>query len=373
MATATSVRKRILVVAEDTTTRNLLRRQLQEVEFDVAVATHLADLIERLPEYAPDVMLVTMSENRVQLLHICEKLKASPTYRHIPIVLLAPSGDAVAGDTLAAKVDEILVGSITQAELLARVRSMVRIRQQYDELERTIEMRMALSYMIVHDVRNPLAAISLYMQLLKRKAQLQPDQIKYLDLALGEAQKMSSFLDDMLMLSKMERGRLSLSHSPLSLDRVCASVVEKLTPLAETQGVRLKINHSPQTQPIMADVTLFQRMLENLIAVALKRSPVDSVVALSVSYPRTMQANGEVQAQALPMLKLSVSDQGEPIPVEDLERIFDQLEAVRLKERGRSDLGLELAFCRMVVDAHGGRIFAVNSQDVGVAFVVELM
>ncbi len=371
MATAASVRKRILVVAEDTTTRNLLRRQLQEVEFDVTAA-HLADLLERLPEYAPDVMLVHMSEDRAPLLRICEKLKASPTYRHIPIVLLAPSGDAVAGDTLAtAKVDEVLVGSITQAELLARVRSMVRIRQQYDELERTIEMRMALSYMIVHDVRNPLAAISLYMQLLKRKAQLQPDQIKYLDLALGEAQKMSSFLDDMLMLSKMERGRLSLSHSPLSLDRVCSSVVEKLTPLAETQSVHLQIDHAPQMQPLMADVTLFQRMLENLISVALKRSPADSIVTLHVSYPRAMQSNGE--AQALPLLRLSVSDQGEPIPVEDLERIFDQLEAVRLKERGRSDLGLELAFCRMVVDAHGGRIFAVNAEDGGVAFIVELM
>ena len=372
MATAAGVRKRILVVAEDTTTRNLLRRQLQEVEFDVTAANHLADLLERLPEYAPDVILVHMGENRVPLLQVCEKLKASPTYRHIPIVLLVPSGDAVAGDTLAtAKVDEVLVGLTTQAELLARVRSMVRIRQQYDELERTIEMRMALSYMIVHDVRNPLAAISLYMQLLKRKAQLQPDQIKYLDLALGEAQKMSSFLDDMLMLSKMERGRLSLSHSPLSLDRVCASVVEKLRPLAETQGVRLQITHSPQTQPLMADVTLFQRMLENLIAVALKRSPADSVVTLRISYPRATQANGE--AQPLPMLELSVSDQGEPIPEEDLERIFDQLEAVRLKERGRSDLGLELAFCRMVVDAHGGRIFAVNAQEGGVAFVVELM
>lgn len=246
---------------------------------------------------------------------------------------------------------------------------MVRIRQQYDELERTIEMRMALSYMIVHDVRNPLAAISLYMQLLKRKAQLLPDQVKYLDLALSEAQKMSSFLDDMLMLAKMERGRLSLSHSPLSIDRLCASVREKLTPLAETQGVRLNMNLAPQSQSLMADVTLFQRMLENLVSVALKRSPSDSTVAVSVSYPKSAHENGSIQA---PLLRLRISDQGEPIPAEDLDRIFDQLEAVRLKERGRSDLGLELAFCRMVVDAHGGQIFATNLVETGVVFTVEL-
>ena len=57
------------------------------------------------------------------------------TYRNIPIVLLVPDDTIVSSDTLAtSKIDEILVGSITHAELLARVRSMVRIRQQYDEL-----------------------------------------------------------------------------------------------------------------------------------------------------------------------------------------------------------------------------------------------
>ena len=372
MAIADSVRKRILVVAEDAAARNVLRRQLQDAEFDITVANGLNETIGRLPEYNPDVILVNMGGDSTRCLALCSKLKNSPTYRHIPLVLLVPADTDIGDQTLAtAKIDEILVGATTQAELLARVRSMSRIRQQYDELERTIEMRMALSYMIVHDVRNPLAAISLYMQLLKRKAQLQPDQIKYLDLALGEAQKMSSFLDDMLMLAKMERGKLSLSHSPLSIDRVCNSVAEKFLPLAETQSVRLKVNLTPQPQPLMADVTLFQRMLENLLSVALKRSPNNGVVTLSVSYPRVALANGS--QEALPTLKLSVADQGEPIPVEDLDRIFDQLEAVRLKERGRSDLGLELAFCRMVVDAHGGRIFAVNAEDGGVAFIVELM
>jgi signal transduction histidine kinase len=359
MTTAGSARKRILVAAEDATTRNLLRRQLPETEFDVTAVGNLTDAIARLPEYAPDVILVAMCADPTRCFDFCSKIKSSSTYRHIPIVLLLPTGGAVGNDVLAAaKIDEVLIGSITEAELLARVRSMVRIRQQYDELERTIEMRMALSYMIVHDVRNPLAAISLYMQLLKRKAQLQPDQVKYLDMALGEAQEMSSFLDDMLMLAKMERGKLSLSHSPLSIDRVCTSVREKLAPLAETQGVRLEFTLAPQVQSFMADVTLFQRMLENLVAVA---------------YPRaTTPADARDSTAVLPLLTLSVSDRGESIPGEDLERIFDQLEAVRLKERGRSDLGLELAFCRMVVDAHGGRIAAVNLPEAGVAFVVEL-
>ena len=105
-------------------------------------------------------------------------------------------------------------------ELQARVRTMLRIKMQYDQLERMLELRQALSYMIVHDLRNPLAAVMLYLQLLKRKGGVSPEHIRYLDMATSEAQKMSSFLDDMLMLAKMERGKLSLSRSPLYVDHL---------------------------------------------------------------------------------------------------------------------------------------------------------
>ena len=63
---------------------------------------------------------------------------------------------------------------------------MLRIKLQYDDLERMLELRQALSYMIVHDLRNPLAAVMLYLQLLKRKSGVAPDQVRYLDLALTE-------------------------------------------------------------------------------------------------------------------------------------------------------------------------------------------
>lgn len=368
---ADGARNRVLVAAEDEATRNTLIQQLESAGFDVMPFPCIDDIIGRLPEAMPEAILVVPGANKTGCLDFCSRIKSSTTYRHIPIVLLLAEDSQIDDEVLAAaKIDDILVGSTTRTELLARMRSMVRIRQQYDELERTIEMRMALSYMIVHDVRNPLAAISLYMQLLKRKATLQPDQARYLDLALSEAQKMSSFLDDMLMLAKMERGKLSLSHSPLSIDRMCTSVHEKLAPLAETQGVSLVMHVVPQPQMLLADVTLFQRMMENLVMVALKRSPGNGTITINVDYPRTLATNGA--APTTPLVQLSVRDQGEPIPNEDLEGIFDQLEAVRLKERGRSELGLELAFCRMVVDAHSGRIFATNLPSAGVAFTVEL-
>ena len=140
---------------------------------------------------------------------------------------------------LEAGADEFLSKPVTRMELQARVRTMLRIKMQYDQLERMLELRQALSYMIVHDLRNPLAAVMLYLQLLKRRGSVAPEHLRYLEMATSEAQKMSSFLDDMLMLAKMERGKLSISRSPLYVDHLLEQVRQKVAPYAEAQGVTL--------------------------------------------------------------------------------------------------------------------------------------
>jgi signal transduction histidine kinase len=171
---------------------------------------------------------------------------------------------------------------------------------------------------------------------------------------------MSNFLDDMLMLAKMERGKLTLTRSTLFVDRIIGHVMEKFEPLADAQGVTLTSRVPEQPYPLTADVTLFQRVVENLVANALKFAPQQSAVTIEVDYP-----GGS-------LLRVSILDQGRGIPPDDMVRMFDQYEAVYMKEHGKSELGLELAFCRMVAEAHGGRIFAGNNPDRGAVITVEL-
>ncbi|MBW7886606.1 MAG: HAMP domain-containing histidine kinase, partial [Caldilineaceae bacterium] len=223
--------------------------------------------------------------------------------------------------------------------------------------------------MIVHDLRNPLAAVMLYLQLLKRKGGVSSETNRYLDMAMNEAQKMSNFLDDMLMLAKMERGKLSLSRSPVYVDRLIEQVRQKFGPLAEAQGVHLSIRTQGQSYPVVADLALFQRVVENLVANALKFSPPQTTVTIVVEYPQTHIAETEEEEQ--PNVRISVMDQGRGIPPEDFVRMFDQYEAVYMKEHGKAELGLELAFCRMVAEAHGGRIYAGNNPDRGAVITVE--
>jgi signal transduction histidine kinase len=359
--------KRVLVVDDEPSSREILRVQLQADDIDVVEVASGIEALQRMPELAPDVILLDVMMPEMDGYAVCTRLKQSISYRQIPVILLTTLdsvADRVRG--LEAGADEFITKPVARMELQARVRTMLRIKTQYDELERLLEVRQALSYMIVHDLRNPLAAVMLYLQLLKRKGGVAPVQARYLDLALSESQKMSNFLDDMLMLAKMERGKLTLTRSALFVDRIIGQVMEKFAPLADAQGVVLTTRVPDQPYPLTADVTLFQRVVENLVANALKFAPQQSTVTIEVEYPD--KANGAGESH----VRVSVLDQGRGIPPGDMVRMFDQYEAVYMKEHGKSELGLELAFCRMVAEAHGGRIYAGNNPDRGAVITVEL-
>jgi two-component system, sensor histidine kinase and response regulator len=147
-------------------------------------------------------------------------------------------------------------------------------------------------------------------------------------------------------------------------------VRDKFEALADAQGVSLVTRTQDQPYALTADVTLFQRVVENLVGNALKFAPAQSTVTVIVEYPRLQPAaqGGSGTAQ----LRVSVQDQGRGIPPDDMVRMFDQYEAVFMKEHGKSELGLELAFCRMVAEAHGGRIYAGNNWDRGAIITVEI-
>ncbi len=370
--------KRVLIVDDELSSRDILRAQLQAEDFDVVEAAGGRDALQRMPELMPDAILLDIVMPDMDGYTVCERLKQSASFRHIPVILLTSldsAADRMRG--LEAGADEFITKPVVGLELQARVRTMLRIKTQYDELERLLELRQALSYMIVHDLRNPLAAVMLYLQLLKRKGGVAPEQNRYLDFALTESQKMSNFLDDMLMLAKMERGKLTLTRSPLFVDRIINQVCEKFEALAEAQGVALASRLPDQPYPVSADVTLFQRVVENLVANALKFAPQQTTVTVEVEYPRTQPAaaengNAAAASSTSAQLRVSVLDQGRGIPPDDMVRMFDQYEAVYMKEHGKSELGLELAFCRMVAEAHGGRIYAGNNLDRGAVITVEL-
>jgi two-component system, sensor histidine kinase and response regulator len=364
---------RVLIVDDDPLSRETLQAILHREGYTLLFAVSGVEALANLSEFAPDLILLDVMMPIMNGFEVCAQIKGKPEFRHIPLILITALDDTaelVRGLDLGA--DEFITKPFNTAELKARVRSMLRIRQQYDELQYMLQTRDILSGMIVHDLRNPLAAVMLYIQLLQRKGSLPPDQAKYLGLIYNEAHHVSDFLEDILLLTKLDREKVSLTLTELDLPKLLNEVKQGVTNLSESRMVALEIGAAPPSPPgKMVDMMLLTRAVQHLMTHAIKSAPQHTRVRLQVDYSSPpITPAGEQTSE--PTLQIKVRNDSLPIPLEDLERLFDKYALVTMHQRGKPHTGLGLAYCKIVVEAHSGRITAINLEPQGILFTIEV-
>ena len=364
----------ILIVDDDPTARRMLQALLSREGYDLALAANGPEALARLDELAPDAILLDVMMPGMDGFQVCRRLKADERWRHIPIILvtaLATKEDLVRG--LDAGADEFLSKPVNDFELRARVRSMLRIKKQYDELEATLHLREDLARMTMHDMGTFLTSITLLTELLLKRSTIAPDTIapeyvEEIEEIQTHVQRLNSLLNDMLIVAKMEAGKLILNRSAVDVNQLVLEVEKNHSVIAQTRGIDLVIDLPEASRQIPLDANLFQRVLDNLIANALKFSPAESTVTLRIEYPEAETAS---QLQE-PRVRIQVLDEGPGIPEDHRDRVFDKFEIVALKREGVSQFGLGLAFCKMVVEAHDGQIFVGANEPRGAVFTVEI-
>lgn len=335
--------------------------------YDLAFAADGYEALAHLDEESADVILLDVMMPGMDGFELCERLRRNPKWQHVPIILvtaLDSKQDLARG--LEAGADDFLHKPYNGLELRARVRSMLRIKQRHDELQTALQLRQDLSNMIVHDIRSPLSAILISCDLLEMEvgAASMP-----LSTIRGEAARLSSFLTDMLMMAKMEHGRLMLARSEVDMNELVTAVRDSFVPMAGLKDISFVTHLPPQTCKLTVDASLWRRVLDNLLTNAIKFSPTGGQITLRLSYPEQEAASDVVAGTRL---RLEVMDEGPGIPEEHRETIFDKFKIVAAKRRDVAQVGLGLAFCKMVVEAHDGRIHMTPNTPHGSIFVIEL-
>lgn len=299
-----------------------------------------------------------------------------------PMIMLTGLGDRqVDIEAMQAGAADYLVKGQIDASLLERsiryalerARTLEALRKARDELEAILDLREDLSRMIMHDMGNFLTSIMLLTELLLKRSTIAPhtiapEYVKEIEEIHTLVQRLNSFLNDMLIAAKMEAGKLSLNRSMVDINQLVRAVERNHSVIAQTREINLVIDLPEESRRILLDANLFQRVLDNLIANALKFSPSGSTVTLHVEYPGA----GTASKLQEPGVRIQVLDEGPGIAEAHRDRIFDRFEIVALKREGVSQFGLGLAFCKMVVEAHGGEIFVRANEPKGAIFTVEI-
>jgi PAS domain S-box-containing protein len=245
----------------------------------------------------------------------------------------------VAGRTLLTQLLPVRVGDQLLGWLLA-LRDLTE--------ERAVEqMREDMRHTMVHDLRNPLTGIATSLDVLVDEPELlQPHQLKLLQIARRNSQRMINLVNDILDVSRLESGQMPLQLTTCPLPVLIEDALQVQQVLAEDKQIVLE-NHVPDNLPLVrVDENLIRRVLQNLIGNAVKFTPPGGRVMLT--------ADHTTMASAHPIVLISIHDNGPGIPPEIQSQLFQKFVTGPQKGRGS---GLGLAFCKLAVEAHGQQIW----------------
>jgi two-component system sensor histidine kinase KdpD len=236
------------------------------------------------------------------------------------------------------------------------VEDIERVRRAAD----TDRLRSALLTSISHDLRTPLAAV-LGAAAALRDLPKSLDETAKADLLatiIDESERLNRFIANLLDMTKLESGAVAPNLAPHDIGEIVGSALERAKKILTRDRVEVAI---PSDLPMVAvDPVLFEQVLFNLLDNAAKYAPAGT----------TVRIQGWAERDAV---KLEVLDQGDGIPPDDLERIFDKFHRVQKGDRVRAGTGLGLSISRGFVEAMHGTIAAANRADrPGAVFTIAL-
>ncbi|MCI0580747.1 MAG: ATP-binding protein [Chloroflexi bacterium] len=293
-----------------------------------------------------------------------------------PVGVLAVAQDApqLQAAILNARRAGLLIAALTMGLLFAVLLLIVRradriistraaeLAQANASLQQSEQIREDLTSMIVHDLRNPLTAIITGLDLLNRADAL-ADPVtrqRLVDNARTAGSRMESLIDDLLAVNRLESGELELDYQTVLVPDLLRERLTGFELQATTQEKRISVDCLPDLSANL-DPALIGRVVDNLVNNALKYTWAGGQICISAQ-----AADGQVY--------FSVRDDGEGVPDEYKEYIFDKFAQVPQNDEHsiRKGTGLGLAFCRLVVEAHGGRIWVEDANGGGSDFKFHL-
>ena len=214
-----------------------------------------------------------------------------------------------------------------------------------------------------HELRTPLNSILILARILKenRKANLEPEQIKYASVIHNSGNDLLTLINDILDLSKIESGKIDLEVEQLQLTEITRDMEYLFKEVANTKFINYTINIGTEDlQTIYSDRVRLQQILKNLLSNAFKFTPNDGSVSLDISFPEAGKTFGNEKLSALTSEKIiafSVKDTGIGIPKDKQDLIFEafqQADGSTSRKYGGTGLGLSIS--RELANLLGGEI-----------------
>jgi two-component system, sensor histidine kinase and response regulator len=370
----------ILIVDDEPRNLKLMKAMLMPEQYNISEALNGEEALKALTQFGPDLILLDVMMPGIDGFEVCRRLKADNKTRAIPIIMVTALQEQIHQlKAMEAGADDFLSKPINRTELLIRVKSLLRIKRYHDDLFRSYteiadknrklqeleQMKEGLIHMIIHDLKNPLTAASGLIEIsLMDKDRFSEKQLRNFTKSINYCNEMNDQIEDLLSIHRMENAMLSIEACPTDMAALFNAVVDQLSTKAETRGISLTCAAQEGIPPVIMDGGLIKRVIANLVGNAIRHTPSGGCVEGRVKFTPEDQK-----------VQVTVKDSGDGLAPEYHEKVFDKFEQVKLKREGITvgSSGLGLAFSKIAVEAHGGRIWVESEgEGTGCAFSFEI-
>lgn len=219
---------------------------------------------------------------------------------------------------------------------------------------------------VTHELRSPLVSLKLYIDLFFKGTAGTPNdkQKEYLDIMRNCTLRLSKFIDDLLDVAKIERGKMMIAAQVIELGPIIKEVEDLFRPQVDQKAITFEITAGGKLPLVMADPERTRQVIINLMSNAVKFTPQSGKITLSASHKGSDR-----------VVEISVSDSGIGIPQDKLGTIFDKFEQVKdtkSKVAGPKGTGLGLAIVKGIVEAQNGTIKVESELEKGSKFTFTL-
>ena len=360
---------RVLVVDDNAENRLLAQAMLDDEDIPCTVVSNGEDALVAFEREKPDCVLLDIRMPGLDGIEVCSRIRAMPDGNATAIVFVTAQRDVESFDEASrAGGDDFLTKPFNPAELVVRIRTAVHLhrlavahqelavelKRQRDQLQRLQLQKEQLTQFLVHDFKNPVNSIELHAQRVLRNATDERSRDAALKIQ-GDSRALLRMISNLLDIGKADEDRLAPARQSVEIGSLIHDVVLELRPLAAAAEVELV--EQAAACDVELDRDLMFRVLANLVDNAIRHAPEGSAITISAR----RSATG---------LELRVLDAGAGVPTELRAQVFERFVSAG-EAAGRSNRGLGLAFCRVAIEAHRGRIWVDDAQP-GAMFCIEL-
>lgn len=354
----------ILVVDDSPDNVLLVQSILEEEGYNIEVAEEGKSAIEKVNAHPPQLILLDVMMPGMDGFEVTQHIRQQEDLPFIPILLITAYDQPSVVQGLDSGADDFIRKPVELEELLARVRSLLRLKHSVDERDEIARQRADFVSRLTHDLRTPLVAADRMLNLFQQGAlgEMSPPMKEAVATMTRSNRNLLDMVNTLLEVYRFEAGRKVLNFSTVDLKSIIDEVIQELNPLAEEKGLSLNKEEKLDDEQLTAvegDRLELRRVFTNLIGNAIKFTDEGKI---DVRLQQVTEAE-------TPQLIIEVEDTGSGVSPEEQKHLFERFRKGKHRNSG-SGLGLHLS--QRILETHNGTITCNSELDKGSVFTVKL-